>query len=118
MDHYWPCDWTVGGWPSSEGNVGQELWLETMRGPISTAPIKRAQPIVPLYSASGASSQTVAYHRHVSVKKSGWCWLYRSYASGDVALKGLEKEAREGNNELWTDPQPVLPWEWRKLKHR
>jgi micrococcal nuclease len=46
--------------------------------------------------------------------KDGWCWWYRKYASGDMALEELEREAREGRKELWVDPQPVPPWEWRK----
>jgi len=48
----------------------------------------------------------VAYHRHESVKKGGWCWWYRKYASGDVALEGLENDAREAKKGLWADPAP------------
>jgi endonuclease YncB( thermonuclease family) len=33
------------------------------------------------------------------------------YASGDMVLEGLEKEARTGKKGLWADPQPVPPWE-------
>jgi Staphylococcal nuclease homologue len=46
--------------------------------------------------------------------KDGWCWWYRRYASGNTVLEGLEKDAREEKKGLWTDPQPVPPWEWRK----
>jgi endonuclease YncB( thermonuclease family) len=46
--------------------------------------------------------------------KDGWCWWYRKYAPGDTVLEGLEKEAREGRKGLWTDQNPVPPWEWRK----
>ena len=47
--------------------------------------------------------------------KEGWCWWYRKYAPGDTTLEGLERGAREGRKGLWADPQPMPPWEWRKL---
>ena len=37
---------------------------------------------------------------------------------GDAALVGLETKAREAKMGLWTDPQPVPPWEHRKARHR
>jgi endonuclease YncB( thermonuclease family) len=43
-----------------------------------------------------------------------WCWWYRKYAPGDATLERLEAEGREGQRDLWADPQPVPPWEWRK----
>jgi endonuclease YncB( thermonuclease family) len=51
---------------------------------------------------------------HTLVKE-GWCWWYRKYAPRNTVLVGLEKEAREGWKGVWADPQPVPPWEWRKL---
>ena len=48
--------------------------------------------------------------------KQGWCWWYRKYAPGDTVLEQLEREAREGRKGLWADPQPVPPWEWRRLR--
>jgi endonuclease YncB( thermonuclease family) len=44
----------------------------------------------------------------------GWCWWYRKYARRDTVLEGLENEAGETRRGLWTDPQPVPPWKWRK----
>jgi micrococcal nuclease len=48
--------------------------------------------------------------------KQGWCWWYRKYAPGDTVLEGLEHIAREAGIGLWVDPQPVPPWEWRRLR--
>jgi micrococcal nuclease len=48
--------------------------------------------------------------------KDGLCWWYRKYAPLDAELEKLEKEARDAKKGLWADPQPVPPWEWRKLK--
>jgi micrococcal nuclease len=48
--------------------------------------------------------------------KEDWCWWYRKYAAGNVALEKLEARAREAKRGLWADPHPVSPWEWRKQK--
>ncbi len=48
--------------------------------------------------------------------KQGWCWWYRKYAPGDTILEGLERDAREAGKGLWSAPQPVPPWEWRRLR--
>ncbi|HEV8620046.1 MAG TPA: thermonuclease family protein [Nitrospiraceae bacterium] len=53
-----------------------------------------------------------------SLVKDGWCWWCRKYAPGVTTLERLENGAREGRKGLWADPQPVLPWEWRKRKER
>ena len=46
----------------------------------------------------------------------GLCWWYRGNAPGDRVLEGLEKAAREAKKGVWSDPQSVPPWEWRKRK--
>ena len=48
--------------------------------------------------------------------KDGWCWWYRKYAPGNGELETLEAEAREARKGLWTDPQPVPPWEHRRKR--
>lgn len=44
----------------------------------------------------------------------GWCWLYRKYAPDDTVLEELENEARVAMRGLWSDPNPIPPWAWRK----
>ena len=47
--------------------------------------------------------------------REGWCWWYRKYAPSDTRLEKLEADAREAKIGLWQDPNPIPPWEWRKL---
>jgi len=54
--------------------------------------------------------------RIVGKNKDGLCWWYGEYAPGGTVLEGLEKEAREAGKGLRADPQPVPPWEWRKIR--
>lgn len=53
--------------------------------------------------------------------KAGLAWHYRQYEKeqsiGDrAAYAKAEELARDAQKGLWTDPNPVPPWEWRKLK--
>ena len=48
--------------------------------------------------------------------KDGWCWWYRKYAPGDMAIEGLEKDAREARKGLWADRSPIPPWVYRKAR--
>ena len=45
----------------------------------------------------------------------GMAWHYRQY-SQSTALQGFEDYARENKIGLWTDPNPIPPWEWRRGK--
>ena len=38
-----------------------------------------------------------------------WCWGYRKYVQGNVAIESFERGSREVKRGLWTDPQPVPP---------
>jgi endonuclease YncB( thermonuclease family) len=44
--------------------------------------------------------------------EAGLAWVYRQYAK-DQALFDLEAEAKATKRGLWSDPNPVPPWEWR-----
>jgi hypothetical protein len=39
---------------------------------------------------------------------------FRKYAPGDMTLSRLENEAREGRRGLWSQENPVPPWDWRR----
>ena len=45
----------------------------------------------------------------------GWAWSYEKY-SDDETLAEAEKAAREAKWGLWSDAQPIAPWDWRKGK--
>lgn len=47
----------------------------------------------------------------------GMAWVYRKYAR-DPALYGIEEEASAARRGLWSDPEPVPPWEWRKRNRK
>ena len=46
----------------------------------------------------------------------GWCWHYEKYAPDDLVLAVLELAARGAMKGLWADPNPMPPWEWRKMR--
>jgi len=46
--------------------------------------------------------------------QTGLAWWYRKYAPNDKTLVRLEYEARKAKLGLWTEPNPVSPWEWRR----
>ena len=51
----------------------------------------------------------------VELVKAGLAWHYKKY-SDDQELARLEVEARKAKRGLWSDANPVPPWEWRKEK--
>jgi len=50
------------------------------------------------------------------VKELAWFGGSERYASKDATLEGLEFQAREARLGLWSDPNPVQPWECRRNK--
>lgn len=44
----------------------------------------------------------------------GLAWWYRRYAPADSVLERLETGARDAGAGLWSQPNPVPPWNWRK----
>jgi len=45
----------------------------------------------------------------------GLAWHYKKY-SRDPALAKLEFRARSAKRGLWSEPDPLPPWEWRRIK--
>jgi len=44
--------------------------------------------------------------------RSGMAWVFTRYVE-DWTLFGVQRDARVAKVGLWTDEQPVPPWEWR-----
>ena len=45
----------------------------------------------------------------------GMAWVYRRYAK-DHDLFVLEHNAKVEKRGLWSEPSPIRPWEWRKMR--
>lgn len=47
--------------------------------------------------------------------RDGYAWLYRQYCDGPMCSQwaGLEAQAKASRVGLWSDKEPVAPWEWR-----
>jgi len=42
----------------------------------------------------------------------GMAWHYAKF-NDDARLAAADREARAAGRGLWTDAQPIAPWEWR-----
>jgi len=47
--------------------------------------------------------------------RAGLAWWYRQYARKEMVLRDLEQRARAAKRGLWSDPNRVAPWEWRRV---
>jgi len=48
--------------------------------------------------------------------RAGLAWWYREYASEALELARLEQEARAARRGLWSDADPLPPWEFRRSR--
>ena len=48
--------------------------------------------------------------------RAGMAWAFTKYLT-DPTIKQLEVEARTTGVGLWTDREPIAPWDWRKQHH-
>jgi micrococcal nuclease len=47
------------------------------------------------------------------ILKTGFAWHFKKY-NKDTELANLEIQARRGKRGLWSDPNPMAPWDFRK----
>jgi endonuclease YncB( thermonuclease family) len=47
----------------------------------------------------------------------GLAWHFKKY-SKDMSYDVLEQKARAAKIGLWLDPNPIAPWDWRKIKRK
>ena len=45
--------------------------------------------------------------------KAGLAWHYKKYST-NTSYAALEQEAKKQRIGLWSEPNPVAPWEWRR----
>ena len=50
---------------------------------------------------------------NLELVRRGLAWWYREYARGDRELAEAEAEARADRRGLWSDPEPMPPWQTR-----
>jgi micrococcal nuclease len=50
--------------------------------------------------------------------QAGYAWVYKRYCNREFCdfWLVLENEARADKKGLWKEPNPVAPWEWRRIK--
>ena len=54
------------------------------------------------------------YDINASMVCAGFAWWYERYAKDSELLRDCESEARGASKGLWSDPEPVPPWQWRR----
>ncbi|RZT93722.1 thermonuclease family protein [Rivibacter subsaxonicus] len=52
---------------------------------------------------------------NVEQVRAGMAWVYDKYV-GDQLLYSVQEDARSARRGLWSDPQPIPPWEWRNAR--
>ncbi len=56
---------------------------------------------------------------NLALVRDGMCWWYRKYANEQsqvdrILYEAAEAKARDERKGLWSDPNPIPPWEWRR----
>jgi micrococcal nuclease len=53
---------------------------------------------------------------NLSLVEEGMAWWYQEYAPNDSHLAGLQNSAQMERRGIWSDPNPVPPWAYRREK--
>jgi len=48
--------------------------------------------------------------------RAGLAWWYEYFAPSEAELQSLQNEARQAKQGIWSQPNPVPPWEFRRSK--
>lgn len=48
--------------------------------------------------------------------RAGLAWWYERFSPEDTDLENLEKQAQDTKTGLWSEENPIPPWDWRKGK--
>lgn len=68
------------------------------------------------YGRSVGDVACAGINANESMIQSGLAWVYRKFDKGYEHLYAFEEEARNLRRGLWTDTNPIAPWDWRKAK--
>lgn len=49
--------------------------------------------------------------------RNGLAWHFKKYSKSEEYVE-LENEARNNKIGIWSEPNPIAPWEWRKSKRK
>lgn len=66
------------------------------------------------YGRSVGDVQCNGVDANAELVRQGLAWVYILYAKPGSPLFALEDEARRAKRGLWSDPQAVPPWQWRR----
>ena len=76
------------------------------RAEVRVVDVDRYKRVVGRVSCEGVDANAAQVRR-------GLAWVYDRYAK-DENLYRLQDEARSAGRGLWSDREPVAPWEWRR----
>ena len=70
------------------------------------------------YGRTVAVVRVGAVNANEEMLKAGMAWVFTPRCRNKVCVgwKDLEIQARERRAGLWSQPEPVAPWDWRKQK--